>query len=81
VVPAYLPQSAVVDRNYLILMAFTSSITLIASLPTLETPPCSPFPGNRPSLQGAIGAAKHHGRATSAFSPVAALLSGLLSQV
>jgi len=32
----------VVDRNYLILLAFSSSITFIASLPILETPPCSP---------------------------------------
>ena len=41
VVSTYLPQSAVIDKNHLILLAFSSSITFIASLPILEPPPCS----------------------------------------
>ncbi|MDS4019455.1 MAG: hypothetical protein RKR03_02925, partial [Candidatus Competibacter sp.] len=38
VVSAYLPQRTVVDRNYLILLDFTSGITFIAGLPTPEGP-------------------------------------------
>ena len=54
-VSTYLPLSAMVDKNYLILLAFISSITSIASLATLEIPTCSPSPGTRPSYSPVRG--------------------------
>jgi hypothetical protein len=62
-----------VNNNYLILLAFISSITSISRLAILEIPPCSLFPGTDSSLRSAVGAAERHGRAASAGSPVAAL--------